>query len=71
MVTSAALEAYALGYYHGRAFGVDSVPDSYNDSAVHFYRRGYDAGVSDYCREAHNEEDELAEWCDERFGGDF
>lgn len=59
MTTAAALEAYALGYYHGRAFGTESVPDAYNDSAVHFYRRGYDSGVTDYCREAHPEEWEV------------
>lgn len=40
--------AYAIGYYDGRAEGVDNNP--YEDSELkHSYRLGYDKGVADYC----------------------
>jgi hypothetical protein len=46
------LYAYALGYFHGRADGEsrDCFADE-ADNLRHLYRRGYDAGVSDYCNE--------------------
>jgi len=43
--------AYALGYYHGRAFGNDEANPCEDDESKHFYRMGYDAGVADYCEE--------------------
>ena len=48
--------AYALGYYHGRVEGVEENPYA-DDKARHDYRLGYDAGVADYCREMHPEEE--------------
>ena len=45
----ASLEAYALGYYEGRAIGTDSNVFEEDDLRL-MYRRGYDAGVADYCR---------------------
>lgn len=50
--------AYALGYYHGRAEGVDQNPYESCDPARYWYTRGYDAGVADYCHEAHPEDEE-------------
>ena len=44
------LQAYALGYFYGRSQGND--PGLYSEdegSCRHFYRAGYEAGVSDYC----------------------
>ena len=56
------LYAYALGYYHGRLKGecLDCFADE-ADILRSLYRRGYDAGVSDYCNEELKEEvpDEL------------
>ena len=46
------LYAYALGYFHARAHGKDMdcfVGEA--DLLRHLYRRGYDAGISDYCGE--------------------
>jgi len=40
--------AYAVGYYDGRAEGVEKCPfddDCMRDS----YKRGYETGVTDYC----------------------
>ena len=42
-------EAYALGYYDGRATGMEQNPFEPEDESRHWYRIGYDAGVSDYC----------------------
>lgn len=52
------LYAYALGYYHGRLKGecLDCFADE-ADILRSLYRRGYDAGVSDYCNEELKEED--------------
>jgi predicted Zn-dependent protease with MMP-like domain len=44
-----ALNAYALGYYEGRAFGVDSNNYDGNDPNRALYKWGYERGVSDYC----------------------
>lgn len=52
--------AYALGYYHGRAEGVDQNPYDGEDPARYMYTWGYEAGVSDYCHEAHPDEEEVA-----------
>jgi len=44
-------EAYALGYYYGRAKGsygyIDF--DEMEDTICHEFRLGYDRGVADYC----------------------
>jgi hypothetical protein len=44
-------EAYALGYYYGRAKGsygyIDF--DEMEDTIRHEFRLGYDRGVADYC----------------------
>lgn len=41
------LNAYAIGYYDGRARGSET---TYPDPVQrHWYRRGYDAGLADYC----------------------
>lgn len=49
------LVAYAMGYYHGRAIGEEQNPYD-DDHQRSLYRAGYDAGVADYCQEAHPEE---------------
>ena len=51
--------AYALGYYHGRAIGVEDNPYDSEDEARYYYRLGYDAGVADYCHENHPEDEEV------------
>lgn len=51
-----AVAAYALGYYHGRARGVDYQQEHYDELENWFYACGYEHGVADYCREAHPEE---------------
>jgi len=43
------LKAYALGYYHGKAEGLEDCP--YEGELRHLYKRGYDAGIADYCEE--------------------
>ena len=48
-------EAYAVGYYEGRAVGTESNPFEADDLRLS-YRHGYDAGVADYCR--HHVDDE-------------
>lgn len=53
------LYAYALGYFHGRAHGQDR--DCFANEADilrALYRKGYDAGVADYCGEDLGERDE-------------
>jgi hypothetical protein len=40
--------AFALGYFHGRAHGTEDCQFT-TDAERLEYRRGYDAGVSDYC----------------------
>ena len=55
MPDPASLEAYALGYYEGREIGTESNPFDGDDLRL-MYRRGYDAGVADYCRYDMNEE---------------
>lgn len=48
MATEKELYAYALGYFYGRTEGVyDNRFDG--EPEAHFFKRGYDAGVSDYC----------------------
>lgn len=42
-------EAYNLGFMHGLQEGVEDNPFD-DDAKRHFYRIGYDAGVSEYCR---------------------
>lgn len=46
---------YARGYYDGRALGTEQCPFS-DDSMIASYRDGYEAGVADYCEEAHPED---------------
>ena len=42
------LDFYAIGYYDGRVKGeMDDV--YFGAEHYHYYKRGYDAGVSDYC----------------------
>lgn len=45
------VEAYALGYYHGRAHGTEECPDRYDSLTAWYYREGYESGVAAYCRE--------------------
>lgn len=44
-------EAYALGYYFGRAEGSYGFLDldQFSDIERHEFKLGYDRGVSDYC----------------------
>lgn len=48
--------AYAVGYYDGRVHGEENNPYDGNDERRAYYKHGYEAGVADYCREAHPEE---------------
>jgi ribosome modulation factor len=49
--------AYARGYYDGRENGVENCPFEAENLRLH-YKQGYEAGVHDYCREAHPEDEE-------------
>jgi len=42
---------FARGYYDGRDKGVsdDALQELIEDDVWHFYKNGYDCGVSDYC----------------------
>ena len=53
-------EAYALGYYFGRAEGSYGLIDfdEWEDTIRHEFKLGYDSGVADYCL---NEIDEVTE----------
>ena len=42
------MNAYALGYYDGRAIGVEDNPFD-SDEERFAYSEGYQRGVSDYC----------------------
>jgi len=44
-------EAYAMGYYYGRAEGSYEFLDldRFNDQEKHEFKLGYDRGVTDYC----------------------
>lgn len=44
-------QAYALGYYYGRAEGSYNLLDldQFNDIEKHEFKNGYDCGVADYC----------------------
>jgi hypothetical protein len=43
------LEAYALGYFEGRAYGNVQSPRFEHEPSNLFFKQGYDAGVSDFC----------------------
>ena len=49
---------FARGYYDGRSYGSEQSTDTlYDDQSKHFYKRGYDCGVFDYCALAHEDGD--------------
>ena len=48
-ITRPMLEAYALGYFEGRAYGNVQSPRFEHELSNLFYKQGYDAGVSDFC----------------------
>ena len=49
---------FARGYHDGRLYGnEDSAAALYDDMSKHFYRRGYDCGVADYCATVHENEE--------------
>lgn len=48
-------EAYEIGFKHGLKEGVDMNP-YHKEIERYCYRRGYDAGVSEYCRSEHPED---------------
>lgn len=64
LIDDAALRAFGQGYYDGYAKGktrdlscLGRRADGTTDHLAHYYRRGYDAGVADYCAiELENEE---------------
>lgn len=59
MSTEKELYWYARGYHDGRLYGnEETISDAYDDESKHYYKRGYDCGVADYCAIAH--EDEVA-----------
>lgn len=45
------VEAYALGYFYGRAEGSYGMLDldHFSDAENHAFKLGYDRGVADYC----------------------
>lgn len=45
------MEAYAIGYYDGRAKGYELNPYDQEMPERYWYNLGYEAGVSEYCRE--------------------
>lgn len=45
------LLAFAKGYWDGRLEGADTLSGGESDEYRHYYRRGYDRGVFDYCVE--------------------
>ena len=45
----AELRAYALGYFDGRSVGTEEHVGLVVGEERHFYRTGYDAGVTDAC----------------------
>lgn len=51
--------AYKKGYNDGLNTGVENNPyDGMVNPKLHImYRQGYDAGVADYCREVHPEDE--------------
>ena len=49
-------EAYELGFKHGLEKGFDMNPFQ-KDLERYLYRRGYNAGVSDYCTKDYPEEE--------------
>jgi hypothetical protein len=53
------LLAFAMGYCDGKTTGVRENPFDEADAERYWYSRGYDAGVSAYCREAHPEDEEV------------
>lgn len=48
--------AYKRGFLDALKKGVDTNPYSW-DSYRHLYSRGYDAGITEYCRREHPEEE--------------
>jgi hypothetical protein len=48
--------AYKKGFSHGLKEGVDKNPYTW-DSYRYLYNCGYDAGVSEYCRREHPEDE--------------
>jgi hypothetical protein len=48
-ITRPMLEAYALGYFEGRAHGEIQSPRFDSEPSNLFFKQGYDAGVSDFC----------------------
>jgi hypothetical protein len=55
-----AKQAYALNYYYGRALGSYGYEDLDNlsDIELHEFKMGYDFGVSDYCMDLDDNEEE-------------
>lgn len=51
-------QAYALGYYYGRALGSYDYQDfdHMDDIQVYEFKQGYDSGVTDYCLELEHSE---------------
>ena len=48
--------AYALGYYDGLSYGNEVTKDTVDALYRHYYKVGYERGVSDYCEETDLEE---------------
>ena len=42
--------AYAIGYYDGRAIGIENPPNDDDDIIRVSYIMGYERGVADYCQ---------------------
>ena len=49
ILTLVAAQAYAKGYWDGRSIGVEKIPERFTDAQRHYYKLGYQKGVSDFC----------------------
>jgi hypothetical protein len=49
-------QAYAMGYHDGITYGNEETRDIIADVYRHYYKIGYERGVSDYCDEAHKDD---------------
>lgn len=49
-------QAYALGYHDGLTYGNEETRDTIDAHYRHYYKIGYERGVSDYCDLQHPED---------------
>lgn len=56
-IKTSELYAFAVGYYDARSKGNENCPFDL-DHLKSMYNLGYEAGIHDYCRENHPEDEE-------------